>query len=62
MGVKVIELKGNKAYKNWMEENGDKVEVIDVQSVAQRWNVWTGALGSALLNEKNYTVTYKPKE
>lgn len=61
MAVKVIELKGNKAYKKWMEENGEKVEVIDIQSANQKWNMWTGAIGSAVMGEKNFTVTYKEK-
>jgi hypothetical protein len=61
MSIKVIELKGNKNYKEWMEANGDKIEVIDIQSTAKLWNLWTGAIGSALKGDKNYTVTYKEK-
>ena len=61
MSIKVIELKGNKAYKEWMEANGDRVDIVDVQSAAVRWNMWTGAIGAAIKGDKNYTVTYKEK-
>jgi hypothetical protein len=45
-----------------MEANGDKVEILDIQAVVQRWNMWTGVIGSAVKGEKDYTVTYKEKE
>jgi hypothetical protein len=61
MWVKVIELKGDKAYKEWMEANGDMVEVIDIRATNSRWNTWTAAVGSAPKDGKNYTVTYKEK-
>jgi hypothetical protein len=48
VAAKVIELKGNKAYKTWIEANGDKVKVLKVQATLV-------AVRSA---EKNYTVTY----
>jgi hypothetical protein len=48
VAAKVIELKGNKAYKAWMEAHRDKVNVLRVQATLV-------AVRSA---EKNYTVTY----
>jgi hypothetical protein len=64
MPVKVIELKGNKNYGEWIEQNGDRIRVIgirmiDVSTTNQRWNMWSGVLGSAMQGEKNYTVTYE---
>lgn len=61
-GVKVVQLKGNKKYQDWIAENGDKIEIIDVQSSAIRWNAWTGFVGAALKGDKHYTVTYREKD
>jgi hypothetical protein len=57
MSFKVIELKGTEAYTQWMETNGDKIEII-----AERWRTRRGASGSDQKNDKTYTVTYREKQ
>jgi exonuclease VII small subunit len=57
MKTKVIEFKYKNEYEEWLKENEDIIEIINV-ATTKRWSLLGGFLGDT----KTYTITYKQLE
>jgi len=56
--MKVIELKGQQQYVEWLQRNDGKYKIARVAVTNLSSNAWP-ALASAYLGERTFTITYE---